>query len=168
MTCRSAVLGAALTCCVLAACGQPDLEQPPVVSSSAPVFADLTAPDVASAVEVLAFDPVAASAVVEPIVFMAGSDFCTSYGISPDDSRCRRAYVVEESRTKVTLPLDPQVLLRTTRNGDKACRGTLTTGATCPATMKEFAAAVKTRPEMPARITVRGGVVAELSQLFTP
>jgi hypothetical protein len=168
MTRRPVVLGAALMCCVLAACGRPDPEQPPVVSSSAPVFADLTAPDVASAVEVLAFDPVAASTVVEPIVFMAGGDFCTSYGITPDDARCRRAYVVEESRIKVTLPLDPQARLRTTRDGDSACRGTLTTGATCPATIKEFAAAVKARPEMPARITVRGGVVAELAQLFTP
>jgi hypothetical protein len=168
MTCRRAVLGIILVSCVLAGCGRPDRERPPVVSSSAPVFADLTAPDVESAVEVLAFDPVAASAVVEPIIFMAGGDFCTSYGIAPDDPRCRRAYVIEQSRTKITLPLDPQVRLRTARGGDKPCRGTIAAGATCPASMTEFAATVQARPETPARITVRGGVVVGLAQLYAP
>jgi hypothetical protein len=152
----------------LAGCGSPGLEKPPVVSPSAPVFADLTAPDVTSAVAVLAFDPVAASTVIEPIVFLTGHDFCASFGVTPADSRCARGFVLEESRTKVTLPLDPQVRLRTTRDGDKACRGTAATGATCPATMTAFAAAVRARPAMPARITVRGGVVADLAQLYTP
>ena len=151
----------------LAGCASPDVETPPVVSPSAPVFADLTAPDVSSAVAVLAFDPVAASTVIEPIVFLTGHDYCTSFGVSPADPRCTRGYVIEESRTKVTLPLDPQVRLRTTRDGEKACRGTVAAGATCPATMATFATAVRARPAMPARITVRGGVVAELAQLYT-
>jgi hypothetical protein len=168
MTSRRAVLAAAAVSCLLTGCGGPDREEPSLVTPSAPAFADFGAPDVASAVEVLAFDPVAASTVVEPIVFMTGADFCASYGIAPDDSRCHRAYVIEESRTKVTLPLDPQVRLRTTRHGESACRGTLSTGATCGATMATFAEAVKAKPEMPARITVRGGIVVDLAQLYTP
>lgn len=169
MTRHSGPLAVAALLLAVASCGDPDLENPPVVASpSAPVFADLTAPEVAAAVSVLAFDPVAASTVIEPIVFLTGRDYCASFGVSPADPRCSRGHVVEESRTKVTLPLDPQVRLRTTRDGDQACRGTITTGATCPATMSVFAAAVHAHPGLPARVTVSGGVVVGLAQLYTP
>jgi hypothetical protein len=154
----------------VAACGAPDAATPPSPASSpaaAPQrFADVTAPDFTSAVKVRTFDPAAKSTVVEPIIFMEGARYCASFGVSAVDGRCSQPVVIEDSHTKVALPLAAKVSLRLDRGGDDRCLGTMTTGATCAATAAAFAAAVREQGEMPARVTVRGGEVVALAQLY--
>jgi len=167
---RIARVCAAAALAAVAGCGAPaEVTTVPEPTPSVPRrFADVTAPDFRTPVKVLGFDPAAASTVLEPIVFLRGADYCASFGVSPVDERCSREYVVEDSHTKVVFPLDPKVRLRVTRNGDADCVGGFDEGGSCPATTAAFAAAVKETPDMPARVTVRGGVVVELAQLYTP
>jgi hypothetical protein len=167
---------AAATLASLTACGATPQAQPTPATTSSPSpapatrqkFADATAADYASAVKVLTFDPAERSTVVELIIFMPGPDYCASFGVSPIDIRCGRDYVVEDSHTKVALPLSATVKLRTTRGGDDRCIGTMASGGTCKATMASFATALRELPEMPARLTVRNGEVVTLAQIYTP
>jgi hypothetical protein len=171
----AAGFAAAVALASAAACGGTPTGRPapsPAVPvSPAPAakqrFADATAADYTSAVKVLSFDPDVRSVVVELVIFMPGPDYCASFGVSPVDARCGRDYVVEDSHTKVGLPLAAKATLRTTRGGDDRCIGTMAAGGTCKATVDSFAAALHETPGMPARLTVRNGEVVTLAQIYT-
>lgn len=149
----------------------PDPATPPPAVSAAPTptFADLTRGDVRSAVKLRGYDAGNRSAVVEPIIFMAGDAFCETYDVDPLDPRCSREWTTEDSRTRITMPLaaKPEFFTWETPDGS-VCIESPEDGGACPMTAKAFAAwAADSTGEMLA-ITVRGGVITRLAQIYTP
>jgi hypothetical protein len=123
---------------------------------------------VATAAELLAYDPVAQSAVIEPTLFLTGPDFCKTLHIKASDDRCERDWVAEDSHVKITLPVSPQARLLTARYGDEACMGTMASGGTCPLTPKQFAALARDHPPMLVHVSVRDGTITTIAEEFTP
>ncbi|MDT5042133.1 MAG: hypothetical protein QOE51_3118 [Actinoplanes sp.] len=134
----------------------------------APSYPDVTKGNVATAAELLAYDPVAQSAVIEPTLFLTGPDFCKTLHIKASDDRCNRDWVAEDSHVKITLPVGSQARLLTTRQGDEACIGTMASGGTCPVTPKQFAALARENPPLLVHVSVRNGTLTKIAQEFTP
>ncbi|MFC7532935.1 serine/threonine protein kinase [Actinoplanes sp. GCM10030250] len=70
--------------------------------------ADFTDPATGSSqsmVELHSYDPVAHSAVVQPVLVMASADYCKQFKIDPDDIKCSDPFQIVESHTKVTIPV---------------------------------------------------------------
>ncbi|MEV4274506.1 serine/threonine protein kinase [Actinoplanes xinjiangensis] len=76
----------------------------PVVGRPAP-FTDPTTGSSRSVVELYSYDPVAHSAVAQPVLLMDSADYCRQFRIDPSDIRCSDPFQVVESHTKVTIPV---------------------------------------------------------------
>ncbi|MCA2211865.1 hypothetical protein [Jidongwangia harbinensis] len=133
-------------------------------ASAAPGFVELTG-DASTSVRVVKLDFRNRSAVVEPIVFMHGPDYCKAMKISPIEQRCSQEVVIEGNKTKVTLPIAADVDLRTIGHGEE-CIGTMTGGATCRASLAEFTRNVG--EGVPVWITLDDGTIAKIAELYTP
>jgi hypothetical protein len=68
-------------------------------------FTDPTSGSSRSVVELYSYDPVAHSAVAQPVIVMASADYCKQFKIDPDDIRCSDPFQIVESHTKVTIPV---------------------------------------------------------------
>jgi hypothetical protein len=68
-------------------------------------FTDPTTGSSQSVVELYSYDPVAHSAVAQPVIVMASADYCGKFKIDPDDIRCSDPFQIVESHTKVTIPV---------------------------------------------------------------
>ncbi|KAB1908910.1 hypothetical protein F8279_05190 [Micromonospora sp. AMSO1212t] len=142
-------------------------------SSSAtvqPRFADLTQGSTTSVVTLHSYDPANASAVVEPIIFMTADAYCRAFKIERSDGRCtQRAYMTEESHTKVTVPLADEVDYFTWENAEgDVCMDAPEKGGTCPMTGKQFAAwfALNKRPMV--AVATELGVITRMAIVYTP
>ncbi|WP_240670462.1 serine/threonine-protein kinase [Actinoplanes solisilvae] len=76
----------------------------PVVGQPAH-FTDPTTGSSQSVVELYSYDPVAHSAVAQPVIVMDSADYCKQFKIDPSDIRCSDPFQIVESRTKVTIPV---------------------------------------------------------------
>ncbi|MEU8613908.1 hypothetical protein AB0C29_38575, partial [Actinoplanes sp. NPDC048791] len=76
----------------------------PVVGQPAK-FTDPTTGSSQSVVELYSYDPVAHSAVAQPVLVMDSADYCRQFKIDPDDIKCSDPFQVVESDTKVTIPV---------------------------------------------------------------
>ncbi|MFC8849887.1 MULTISPECIES: serine/threonine protein kinase [unclassified Micromonospora] len=76
----------------------------PVVGQPAR-FTDPTTGSSQSMVELYSYDPVARSAVAQPVLVMASADYCKQFKIDPHDIRCSDPFQIVESHTKVTIPV---------------------------------------------------------------
>ncbi|PRX21976.1 protein kinase-like protein [Actinoplanes italicus] len=80
-----------------------DLRSP--VAGQPAHFTDPTTGSSQSVVRLYSYDPVAHSAVAEPILLMDSADYCKQFKIDPADIKCSDPFQVVESRTKVTIPV---------------------------------------------------------------
>jgi hypothetical protein len=134
----------------------------------APSFPDLSRGNAQTTAKLLSFDASARSAVVEPVIFMDGGDYCAHFHIATSDPRCIREWVTEDSNIKVTLPVDAHAKLTTVRGGDPDCMGGTQVSGTCPLTPAGFASLAKQSPGMLVRVTVKNGSLTQLAEQFIP
>ena len=116
------------------------------------------------------YDAKNASAVVEPIIFMTGDAYCRTFKIKRSDSRCvSHAYVTEESRTKVTVPIAARAKYFTWEGtGGEVCLDAPEKGGTCPMTEKQFAAWFKLNKQGMVAVATEDGALTRLAVVFTP
>ena len=157
---------------LLAACSTgADPATPPTASPSPSAvaapdpFPDVTK-DGGAITLLLSYSAEDRAAVVEPALFLPGVDYCKALRLDPIDKRCSREYVVEGSKTKVTLPLAEKVQLRGMGSGEPECLGTMTEGTKCPVTR----AYIETLAEQqaPVHVTVRDGEIVRIAELYQP
>lgn len=155
-----------------AACGtEAEPPTPPAVSPSPSAavapdpFPDVTTDGGAIAL-LLSYNPGDRAAVVEPAVFLPGIDYCKALRLDPIDKRCSREYVVEGSKTKVTLPLAEKVQLRGMGTGEPECLGTMTEGTKCPVNQQYVA--MLAEGQAPVHVTVRNGEIVRIAELYQP
>jgi predicted Ser/Thr protein kinase len=151
-----------------AAFAHAELRSPAVV---APVkFPDLSGPGkVSSAVKLYAYDASAHAVVAEPILFLSGSDYCTMFKIKKSDGRCELDWTTVDSHLKISLPTSDKVALFTWEDpdGDVDIDG-FAGGGTSPQKPSAFAGWVKDSKGGLATITLTGGSVTRMAQLYTP
>jgi hypothetical protein len=68
-------------------------------------FTDPTTGSGQSMVELYSYDPVAGSAVAQPVLVMDSADYCKQFKIDPSDIRCSDPFQIVESHTKMTIPV---------------------------------------------------------------
>ena len=142
----------------------------PAVGTPAP-FPGLAGRTHATAVVKLSsYDPAAHVVVAEPVLYLSGPDYCTLFKIKQTDGRCELEYTIVESHLRVTLPAAARPALTTydDPNGEGVCIGSMTGGGTCPAKPAAFAKWLKTNPQGLAAVTISGGVVTKLAEMYTP
>jgi eukaryotic-like serine/threonine-protein kinase len=179
------VLGAAVLAASVvatAACGTGGATSPQAAPSSAvavkasskpaapqPTFADPLHGSTTSVVKLHSYDATAHSAVVEPIVFMDGGEYCKKFKVKSSDPRCNREWTTDESHTTITVPVIPKPRLNAWDNGaDGDCIGTMTTGSVCRTSPSTFAKWLKENPEGFAVITTKNGTITKIAQMYTP
>jgi len=132
-------------------------------------FPDLTGKGTAAAVAKLySYDPAAQVAVVEPVLFLTGPDYCTLFKIKQTDARCEQEYTIIESHLRVTFPVTARPALTTWNDPNGDCVGSMTSGGTCPTKPAAFASWLKDNPRGLVAVTISGGVVTRLAQMYTP
>jgi hypothetical protein len=141
---------------------------PSAQPSTGPTFTDVTQGDTASVVKLLAFDPNARSAVVEPTAMMTGDQYCAMFAVPAADDRCGRAWIAEDSRTKATLPVRQAVKLSTVRGGDPKCIDRDTGAGTCAATPRQFVDWYRQNPQALVRVTTVSGTVVAIAEVYLP
>jgi hypothetical protein len=111
-----------------------------------------------------------ASAVVEPMIFMTGDAYCRTFKIKRTDSRCvSHAYVTEESRTKVTVPIAARAKYFTWEDSEgNVCLDAPEKGGTCPMTPKEFAAWFKLNKRAMVAVATEDGTITRMAIVYTP
>ena len=172
---RTRLLALAILCLptlVAAGCGTraaPGTPAPSPSTFSAPTisFPDLTSGPVQTTAKLWKFDSKALSAVVEPVVFMTGFDFCKKYAVDATDARCHDEWLTVDSHRKISMPLSPSVTLTSVRGGAPECIGSMNGGGTCPIKLEQFAALLPDGPMLVA-VTARDGTVTRIAQEYTP
>ncbi|BCJ48863.1 hypothetical protein Asp14428_03380 [Actinoplanes sp. NBRC 14428] len=158
---------------LLAACTSTG-EPRPAPSSAAPTgsprptFADVSRGDTDSVVRLRAYEPRARSVVVEPTIFMQGPDFCTAFALPESDPRCNLEWTTEDSKTKVTLPVDAGARLLTMNGGDPDCLDDKSMAGTCRLTETQFSALLKNSGDLLVRLRTRDGTVVQMAEVYTP
>jgi hypothetical protein len=116
------------------------------------------------------FDAKNASAIVEPIIFMTGDAYCRTFKIKRSDRRCvSHAYVTEESRTKVTVPIAAGAKYFTWEGpGGEVCIDAPEKGGTCPMTEKQFAAWFKLNKQSMVAVATEDGTLTRMAVVYTP
>ncbi|MET3426456.1 hypothetical protein BJ973_005668 [Actinoplanes tereljensis] len=143
----------------------------PTVSAQPVQFADLTGKGRAeSVVKLYSYDPVAHVAVVEPVLYLSGPDYCTLLKLKQTDGRCEQETIIVESHLKVTLPVVTKPALTTwddpASEGD--CIGTMTSGGVCPIKLAAFTKWLKADPYGLAAVTTSAGVATRLAEMYRP
>jgi len=130
-------------------------------------FPELTG-DTGTTVKLISLDFETRAAVVEPILFLPGRDYCTKLHIPRTDTRCSQEYVIENSNTKVSLPIAAKVKLTNIGDGSVDCYGTMTTGATCPATEADYTRAMREGTETLVYLKLQSGAITGIAELYRP
>ncbi len=135
-----------------------------------PAFADVSRGDTLSIVKLLALDPQARSAVVEPTLFMTGPEYCVAFGVTPGpDAPCEQDWITEDSRTKVTLPLADKARLAITRDNEQGCVGEAdVVVGTCAVSGRQLARYLADREGLLMRLTTKDGTIVGMAELYTP
>jgi hypothetical protein len=135
-----------------------------------PRFADLTRGSTTSVVKLHGYDAKNASAVVEPMIFMTGDAYCRAFKIKRSDGRCvNHAYVTEESRTKVTVPVAAKAKYFTWEDSEgNVCLDAPEKGGTCPMTEKEFAGWFKLNKQAMVAVATEDGTITRMAIVYTP
>jgi hypothetical protein len=108
------------------------------------------------------------SAVVEPVRYLTGAQYCRQNSIAPSSQRCRARTVTDGTGIKVTMPLGAGYRLREYRDGEPGCTDPTTRAGRCPTTAYDFNIWATEHSPFPARLTIKGGKVAEVDQLDLP
>jgi hypothetical protein len=153
-----------------AAFANAELRSPAV--SAQPAFADLTTGGGRSMVKLYAYDPVAHTAIAEPVLFMTGADYCTRFKIKPSDGQCQLEWTTVDSHLKVTVPVvaRPKLFSWQDAHGEAVCIGSMTGGGgTCPTTSTAFLAWLKDNASAGlAGVTTEDGRITRLAEQYTP
>ncbi|GAA2478355.1 hypothetical protein [Winogradskya humida] len=154
----------------VAACGATPAVSPSAQASPAasptrllPTFPELTG-DLTTTAKLLSFDPANKAAVVEPIIFQTGPDYCKALHISPVEARCSQEVVIDASNTRVTLPMATKLDMRDI--GDGSCAGTMTGGSTCKSTTGYMARLAG--DDAAVSITLQAGTLVRIAELYQP
>ena len=91
-----------------------DLRSPLV--GQPPHFTDPTTGSGQSMVELYSYDPVAHSAVGQPVLMLASPDYCKQFKVEPNDIRCSDPFQIVESHLTVTIPVQPTPKLTSWEN----------------------------------------------------
>jgi serine/threonine protein kinase len=134
-------------------------------ASAGPTYVDVRYGRTNSTAKLLSFDPGALSAVIEPIILMPGPDYCRKYGVPVTQPRCQQNWTIEDSQSKIDLPVSPEVVVSTTRDGDQGCLHD--NSGTCPLPLPELAGWLKLHPQALTSITSTDGVVTGMAELPT-
>ncbi|MEU4240904.1 serine/threonine-protein kinase [Actinoplanes sp. NPDC026619] len=134
-------------------------------------FPDLRGPGAASSVvKLYSYDPAAHVVVVEPVLYLAGPDYCTLFKIKQTDERCNQETTIVESHLKVTLPAAARPALTTwddpQAEGD--CIGSMTSGGLCPIKPAAFSEWLKSDPLGLAAVTTKAGQATKLAEMYRP
>ena len=173
---RPAVWATLPVALLLTGCGTNTAESPAASRTSpaatpavpGPTFADVSKTDGGTAAKLYGIDFTAHSAVIMPIIFMTGPDYCKAYKVTAKGGQCDREWVTEDSHVKVTLPVSPTVTLMTFDDGENDCIGTMKTGGTCPTTALKFAAKAKDNSQELVYVTVKDGTITRIAEEYTP
>lgn len=135
-----------------------------------PRFADLTQGSTTSVVTLHSYDPANASAVVEPVILMTSDAYCRAFKIDRADGRCtQRAFITEESHTKVTVPLADEVDYFTWEDAEgNVCMDASEKGGTCPMTGKQFAAWFALNKGSMVAVDTELGVITRMAIVYMP
>jgi hypothetical protein len=170
----AAGVAAAVLLLGVAACSAPEpTPAPPVTSAPAsaaptPTFTDVSHGDTDSIVKLRKYDARARAAVVEPTVFLDGPAFCKAFHLPGTDQRCERSWVTEDSRLKVTLPVDPEVELLTVRDSKPECVDQRTGTGSCPWRVADVTRRASPDVDLLVRVTTRDGTVTRIAELYLP
>jgi serine/threonine protein kinase len=138
-----------------------------VPDPSAPAFTDVRTGRTKSIVKVRAYHPKNRSIVVEPVLFMTGDEYCTTFALEPSqDAPCEQAWVTEDSRMLVTLPTSASPKLTSVLEDPQRCAGDPVVAGTCTLPAEKLAARLGT--EGLAEVTTADGVVTSVAELYTP
>jgi predicted Ser/Thr protein kinase len=75
-------------------------------------FSDPTTGSGRSVVELYSYDPLARSAVAQPVLVLTSQDYCKRFTVDPDDIKCSDPFQVVESHQRVTIPVGSGAKLR--------------------------------------------------------
>jgi hypothetical protein len=144
---------------------RPISDAPPAAAAVA--FTDVRQGSTRSIVRVRAFHPDSRSIVVEPVLFMTGDEYCDTFKVTPSqDAPCERAWVTEDSRMIVTLPVVASPKLTGTLDEPERCLNDRGVG-TCAIPAAKIAARLSGGEGL-AEITTAGGAVTAMAEVYTP
>jgi hypothetical protein len=150
-----------------AASGPPAAKSAPAPPQ--PSFADLTRGSTKTVVKMYAYDPKHDSAVVEPILFLTGEQYCRTFQVKRTDTRCEREWLTEESHTKITMPVAAQPKITGWDDGQGGvCLAEPVDGGTCPMKAKDFTAWIAENPGEMVAVTTRNATVVRMALIYTP
>jgi eukaryotic-like serine/threonine-protein kinase len=136
-----------------------------------PLFTDVTEGASQSIAKILAYNRAAHSAVVEPVLYYSGPDYCKAHAIKATDSRCEREWETDDSHEKVTVPLADDARLTTVRDGDPDCMRSISDiviAGSCKLTPTGYASWLKDHGEALVRLSVQNGTTTAIAELFLP
>jgi predicted Ser/Thr protein kinase len=130
-------------------------------------FTDVRKGSTRSIVKVWGYYPKSRSVVVEPVLFMTGDEYCTTFKLKPSpDAPCERAWVTEDSRMVVTLPTSAAPKLTSVLDDPERCAGNPVTVGTCTITADRLAERLGEAGL--AEITTADGTVTAMADVYTP
>jgi predicted Ser/Thr protein kinase len=137
------------------------------VAPSALTFTDVRKGSTTSIVKVRGYYPKSRSIVVEPVLFMTGDEYCTTFKLKPSpDAPCERAWVTEDSRMTVTLPTAAAPKLTSTFDDPERCTGDPVTVGLCTITADRLAE--RFGDEGLAEITTTDATVTTIAEVYLP
>jgi serine/threonine protein kinase len=150
-----------------AAFANADLRSPAV--GQPPRFTDPTAGASQSMVELYAYDPVAHSAVAQPVLMLNSLDYCRQFKIQRSDIQCSDPFQIVESHWKVTIPVQRTPKLTSWENvGGGTAILSVRGGAGHPISASRFHQWLAGKSGGLVAITTREGEAAQLTEIDTP
>ncbi|MEU4624878.1 serine/threonine-protein kinase [Actinoplanes sp. NPDC023801] len=138
-----------------------------VTAPSQLTFTDVREGSTRSIVKVLGYYPKNRSIVVEPVLFMTGDEYCTTFKVEPSSQApCERAWVTEDSRMIVTLPASANPKLTGTNDDPQRCAGDVVTVGTCKISAERLVERLGDAGL--AEITTTDGTVTAIAEVYLP
>jgi hypothetical protein len=132
-----------------------------------PVFTDVRRGSTTSVVKVHGYYPKTRSVVVEPVLFLTGDEYCTTFGLTASaDTPCEQPWVTEDSRMTVTLPTSADPKLTSTFDDPEGCAGDPVTVGTCTIGAQRFADRLGKGGLV--ELTTTDGTVTAMAEYYTP
>jgi predicted Ser/Thr protein kinase len=140
----------------------------PTSSGGPAAYTDVTKGDSTSMAKLLSYNQAGQSAIVEPVLFYFGPDYCKAYHVPASDGRCNREWITVDSHQKVTVPMSSKAKLLYLREGDPDCVDADTGSGSCALAPKAFASWLKDNSEALVRLTVKAGAATSIAEFYTP
>jgi eukaryotic-like serine/threonine-protein kinase len=106
-------------------------------------------------------------AMIEPIEFVTGAEYCERHRIAASSAKCRPGRVADPSGLRVSMTTGDYQLLEF-REGVARCTDKSTRAGTCPSTDDRFNVWATGNSPFPALVTTEGGKVVTVAQLDLP